>query len=80
MEPRKEPDCAPRDRRCWNDYYNNWRATDNHSTAKVSLISKGLMVERETSNAAYIITGVTILSAAAVGLLVLNRKSEKATE
>ena len=38
------------------------------------------MVERETSNAAYIITGVTILSAAAVGLLVLNRKSEKATE
>jgi len=47
------------------------------STAGVSLASKGVEVQSESSNAGYYIAGASILSAAAVAFIVMKKKGEK---
>ena len=47
------------------------------STAGVSLASKGVEVESQSSNAGYYIAGASILSAAAVAFIVMKKKGEK---
>ena len=53
---------------------------NKRSSANVTLASKGVHSEAESSNAAYYIAGASVLSAAAVAYVIANKKGQKTVE